>query len=1125
MCLKNGLSDCETCYVINHYDAFDLFSRLSNCDSQLGHHLKITDGPRPDEPVTVVTNPCSERDVMNKHESSSAKGLDEDYLPTYPFTNDLVHSLVQKSCNSKSTEHMPEVKMPTSSNELDDKLKKRTGSVKKVIGDQGDVSTIDELISLDCMEDENKSTAVPLNHVTVAEGKNREKETKSDTVLDCSEGSKIACPKDDKVPCNEKLIDVVGEFEQIMPTKLYGDSPLITRLNMVTTMESHEEKYSSQGGNNACTENVQESCDSPTRKNFLENMEKLPDDRHLISLSEDESEHSLHESLEADSNQGVGIEVLNSDVAAKILKTNDDMLPGMSTAISANNGDGLSVVNEMGASEINPSDSDLMMKNAANKQSMVSNKTTMPTKFETSKGPSETPSPDTVWHKQMICLVRSKEGTSGSPRSKIPILLAIVSNCDYGQAKTDILNSVSQILVPGEHPSQQTLYVNNFAVEILKRVDQPYKVPSSLRFKLPSRMEPIRVKVTRRNISQNSGWSAATNSENSVIDVGQSTLSPVGNSPMLKDRSKSDPAYSGNTPSSKELNSIDSTATDSLQNEILLSNTPTTNETTNPEKITAPSTTSFYVHVNKVYNDGSSKACMISFSGDNSCDIFPLNNKTEIIRHICKSIDLTPQNERTHQVLVVGDLKIEMEVVNNPIVVDNGLNTVKAACLIKAKVSKVPTDSLLAMNLQSFSEQDADGKPKRPKLNETVDIPLNSTVPVDGLATVSKVDKNEIEIETGDDGIDTAPKTNLTEDCEIEVKESSIRPKRKRKSDWQKKKYESERLMQDSNTEKKKTTKVEKKMRNSNIEKKKTTKDEKKMRNSNTEKKKDFQDDSSVLERPSVRSGIGISALGKLQLSHPIKQMKSIEKDAVSSAQKDSQSLKKQRTIESDNNLLSVNVGNLHSVQHIQPGNKQYRVSSSTSSAAPHNLQMIPASAIPGMSSSLINGNPNMIAVPITIMKNCFGPDGKANTGSGQLKDNLFYSWSKDPVVQGHIVLSKVQVNNTVMVPAKMVTNIDLKSVGRSNVKMMSLPMVSDNIGVAKKHPIKKSLKRKISDSKKETDQPDNSSDTPIKVLCNVCHKEVDLKFPHYDCDDIGEKSASKQQADEDLAELMEVRE
>ncbi|XP_041357154.1 uncharacterized protein LOC121374222 isoform X2 [Gigantopelta aegis] len=108
------------------------------------------------------------------------------------------------------------------------------------------------------------------------------------------------------------------------------------------------------------------------------------------------------------------------------------------------------------------------------------------------------------WHTQMVCLKanpkpKSEEEHGDDSQEDEIKLLEFIANCNWDNAKSQILSRVAQCLNRGVYPNPKKMIVSDYCVEILPKADKPACIPPELREKLPDTMFSIRVKVTKKS--------------------------------------------------------------------------------------------------------------------------------------------------------------------------------------------------------------------------------------------------------------------------------------------------------------------------------------------------------------------------------------------------------------------------------------------------------------------------------------------------------------------------------------------------------------------------------------------------------------------------------------------------
>ena len=105
------------------------------------------------------------------------------------------------------------------------------------------------------------------------------------------------------------------------------------------------------------------------------------------------------------------------------------------------------------------------------------------------------------WHTQMVCLKANPKPRieGGEDNSHEIKLLEFIANCNWDNAKSQVLSRVAQCLNRGVYPNPKKMIVSDYLVEILPKADRPACIPPELREKLPETMFSIRVKVTKKS--------------------------------------------------------------------------------------------------------------------------------------------------------------------------------------------------------------------------------------------------------------------------------------------------------------------------------------------------------------------------------------------------------------------------------------------------------------------------------------------------------------------------------------------------------------------------------------------------------------------------------------------------
>ncbi|XP_071086934.1 uncharacterized protein [Haliotis cracherodii] len=107
------------------------------------------------------------------------------------------------------------------------------------------------------------------------------------------------------------------------------------------------------------------------------------------------------------------------------------------------------------------------------------------------------------WHTQMVCLKanpkpkETKDPGSESEPEEIK-LLEFMANCNWDNAKPQILSRVAQCLSRGVYPDPRRMVIGDFIVEIMPKAEKCAVIPPELKGKLPEHMYSIRVKVMRK---------------------------------------------------------------------------------------------------------------------------------------------------------------------------------------------------------------------------------------------------------------------------------------------------------------------------------------------------------------------------------------------------------------------------------------------------------------------------------------------------------------------------------------------------------------------------------------------------------------------------------------------------
>ncbi|XP_067663711.1 uncharacterized protein [Haliotis asinina] len=105
------------------------------------------------------------------------------------------------------------------------------------------------------------------------------------------------------------------------------------------------------------------------------------------------------------------------------------------------------------------------------------------------------------WHTQMVCLKanpKPKDSDSSELEPEEIKLLEFMANCNWDNAKPQILSRVAQCLSRGVYPDPRRMVIGDFIVEIMPKADKCAVIPPELKGKLPEHMYSIRVKVMRK---------------------------------------------------------------------------------------------------------------------------------------------------------------------------------------------------------------------------------------------------------------------------------------------------------------------------------------------------------------------------------------------------------------------------------------------------------------------------------------------------------------------------------------------------------------------------------------------------------------------------------------------------
>ncbi|XP_046571602.1 uncharacterized protein LOC124279626 isoform X2 [Haliotis rubra] len=105
------------------------------------------------------------------------------------------------------------------------------------------------------------------------------------------------------------------------------------------------------------------------------------------------------------------------------------------------------------------------------------------------------------WHTQMVCLKanpKPKDADTSELEPEEIKLLEFMANCNWDNAKPQILSRVAQCLSRGVYPDPRRMVIGDFIVEIMPKADKCAVIPPELKGKLPEHMYSIRVKVMRK---------------------------------------------------------------------------------------------------------------------------------------------------------------------------------------------------------------------------------------------------------------------------------------------------------------------------------------------------------------------------------------------------------------------------------------------------------------------------------------------------------------------------------------------------------------------------------------------------------------------------------------------------